>query len=564
MRALLRVAQLERNERPRLALSVLLSAAAVAAACGLLATSGYLISRAAQRPAILSLGVAIVCVRAFALARATLRYGDRLVSHDLAFRVLARLRLRFFTRLVPLVPGAVGRRGDLLSGFVADVDSLQDVYLRGLAPPLVALLTVVGAGVAAWLILPAAGPVIAIALLLAATIVPTVAASLANAAARRQAPARAALTAELVESIDGATELALAGRAPERAAQLRAHGRALAALARRDSWAASTATVLGSLLSGVAVVAVLLVAVPAVHRGALAGVLLAAIVFLALAAFEGVAPLPAAAQRLRGCAAAAERLEDLCAQEPAVADPPAPVALADARVLSVEGVRFRYEEGTRLLLHDVSFTLPAGERLAVVGTSGTGKTTLGHLLARFLDPQAGRIALDGVDLRLLAQDDVRRLVLLAGQPAHVFSTSLRENLLIADRGAGEERLWDALRRVRLEDWARALPQGLDTFLGQNGETCSGGERQRIALARALLAPARFVILDEPTAHLDEDTAEEVLDELLAAFAGRGVLLITHSQRAAARCERVLELREGTMRGVTGSATPPPTRPTIGL
>ena len=243
------------------------------------------------------------------------------------------MRARFYRRLAPLVPGDVGgpRGGDLLSRFVGDVDALQDLYLRALAPPVVAALTICAASLTAWVILPAAGPVVFVCLLLAATVVPALAALLASASGRRQAPARAALTAELVETIEGAAELAVAGRARERIARLRAADGRLAALARRDGMAAGAATALGSAAAGGSVVAVLLVAIPAVHSGALAGVLVAALALLVLAAFEGLAPLPLAARRLRACAEAASRLEELCAREPSVRDPARPRALPGRR-----------------------------------------------------------------------------------------------------------------------------------------------------------------------------------------------------------------------------------------
>ncbi len=596
--SLLAAARAGGAERRRLGLAIALGFGAVVASGGLLITSGYLISRAAQRPEIFVLSVAIVGVRAFAIARALLRYGERLASHDAALRLLGRVRASFYGRLAPLVPGdledrsqaygareRVGSRGgDLLSRFVGDVDALQDLYLRALAPPVVAALAICAATLTAWLILPAAGPVVFVCLLLAAIVVPALAAGLASASGRRQAPARAALTAELVETIEGAAELAVAGRAQERIARLRAADRRLAALARRDGIAAGVATALGSAAAGGSVVAVLLVAVPATHRGALAGVLVAALALLMLAAFEGLAPLPLAARRLRACAEAARRLEELCEREPSVRDPARPRALpgggervggepvagsavvggepvvdSDACDLVVDDVSVRYAPAEPWALEHVSLRLAPGRCIALIGPSGAGKTTLAQLLVRFRDPDVGSVRIGGVDLRELAQDDVRRAVTLAAQDAYLFNTTLRENVLLARRTATEGELWAALAAAGAAEWVRTLPDGLDTPVGEDGGALSGGQGQRIALARALLSDARFLVLDEPTAHLDADTARAVMCDIAAGAGERGVLVITHSDIGLDLFDEVLELAGAGLRSAVGHGSPTPTR-----
>jgi len=544
--SLLAAARTGSSERRRLALAVVSGFGAIACAGGLLLTSGYLISRAAQRPDILALTVAIVAVRGFAIARSVLRYGERLASHDAALRLLGRVRSRFYSRLAPLVPGEIGgpRSGDLLARFVGDVDTLQDLYLRALAPPVVAALVTVAASLTAWLILPAAAPVVFACLLVASIAVPGLAAALASSCGRRQAPARAALSAELVETIEGAAELAVAGRGPERVARLRTADARLAALARRDALAAGAATALGSLASGLTVIALMAVAIPAVHSGALGGVLLASLAFLALAAFEGLAPLPLAARRLRACAQAALRLDELCEREPAVADPAVPVTAPGGGDLVLDEVRVRYGPAEPWVLDGASLRLERGRAVALLGPSGAGKTTLAHLLVRFRDADCGAVTLGGVDVREMAQEDLRRAVVFDAQDAHLFNTTVRENLLIGRREAGEGELWQALESAGAAGWVRTLPDGLETFVGEDGGVLSGGQRQRIALARALLADSRFLILDEPTAHLDADTARAVMAELAACAGDRGVLVITHSDLGLEDFDEVLELRGG--------------------
>jgi thiol reductant ABC exporter CydC subunit len=544
--SLIAAARAGTSERRRLTLAIALGFGAIACAGGLLLTSGYLISRAAQRPDILTLSVAIVAVRAFAIARSVLRYGERLASHDAALRLLGRVRAGFYRRLAPLVPGEIGgpRSGDLLSRFVGDVVTLQDLYLRALAPPVVAALTIAAAALSAWLILPSAAPVVFACLAVASLAVPGLAAALAASCGRRQAPARAALSAELVETIEGAAELALAGRAAERVATLGEADARLAALARRDALAAGAATALGSLAGGLTVIALMAVAIPAVHSGSLAGVLLASLAFLALAAFEGIAPLPLAARRLRACAEAARRLDELCEREPAVADPTQPRPLPPAGDLVLDGVRARYAPTEPWVLDGASLRLAPGRRVALLGPSGAGKTTLAHLLVRFRDADEGAVTIGGTDVRALTQEDLRRAVVFAAQDAHLFNTTLRANILIAVPDGDDAAIWRALEGAGAAGWVRTLPDGLDTLVGEDGGVLSGGQRQRIALARALAADARFLILDEPTAHLDSDTARRVMADLAAGAGDRGVLVITHSEIGLDTFDEVLELRGG--------------------
>jgi len=548
MRALIALTRPIRGERWRLSLSVVLATGAMAAAIALLATSGYLISRAAQQPQILSLMMAIVGVRALGLIRAVLRYCERLTSHDLALRQLARLRSRFYERLSPLVPGQLGDhgRGDLLARFVGDVDTLQDAHLRVVIPALVAALVILGAAFAGWLILPAAGVAILCGLGATAAVSTWASAMVASTAARRQAGARSRLTGELVEAIDGAAELAVAGRAADHVARLAATDAQLARLGRSDAVSAALASGLGSVLTGAGLVAVLVVAIPSVRSGSLSGVLLAAVAFLFLASGESVQPLPAAARRLRACTAAARRLEGVCDAEPAIVDPLAPLTPPGNGELAVENVELRYGPDEDAVLQRACLRLGPGERVALVGPSGAGKTTLAELLVRFHDPDAGRVTLDGVDVRELAQDDLRRAVLLCGQDAHLFNTSIRENLLIARRDAHDAELWDVLRAVELDDWADSLPAGLDTVVGQEGELVSGGQRQRLALARALLADCRFLILDEPTAHLDERLARKVTGNVLERAGCRGLLVITHATGELDGFDRVLRIAHGAL------------------
>ena len=546
-RPLVRIAGLARPQWPRLAAGALLGALAVLAGVGLLATSGYLISRAALQPPVLALGVTIVGVRFFGISRAVLRYLERLVSHDAALRAQSTLRVQLFARLEPLVPAGLPgiRAGDLLSRFVGDVDELQELWLRVAGPAAVALVAGVAAAVAAGLFLPAAGLALAVVLAVAGLGVPWLAERSAAEAAGRESSARAGLATELVDALAAAPELLAFGAEDEAAARVAACDDGLTALRRRSAMTLAGGEGVMVALSGIAAVAVLAAAVPAVHRGALEGVMLGMLALLALGAFEAVRPLPAAATQRPATAAAAARVLDLTDRTAPVADPAQPLEPVGRGRVELRGVRVSYDDEAPVL-DGIDLVLEPGQVTALTGPSGAGKTTLARLLVRFLDPQSGRVLLDGVDVRDHAQADVRQVVGLAGD--HIFPTSVRENLLIARPGAADAELEDALRRAHAWEWVAQRPGGLDAPVGEDGGLLSGGQRQRLALARALLADVRLLVLDEPAAHLDERAAGELVPELLrsARAAGVGVLLITHGRAGLAEADHVVRLEAGRL------------------
>jgi ATP-binding cassette, subfamily C, bacterial CydC len=531
--------------RASLALVVALGALTVAFGVGLMAMAGYLISRAAERPAILSLMVAIVAVRFFGLGRPVIRYLERLGSHDLALRVLGPARMHFYERIEPLAPAQLDcyRSGDLLSRAVADVDALQNVYLRGIVPPLVALLAgAVSVGVAA-AFLPAAGIVLAVGLPAAGILVPFVSGLLASRPRARQAAARGELSAELVELMGAGAEIVAFGSAPRALADVGRADHALVALGRRDAVAGGVGDGLGLVLTGMTVTGVLAVAASAASDGRLDYVLIAMLALLALASFDAVTPLSAAVRELSAGLAAGRRILELTDEAPAVRSPSAPApAPRWPFAIELDRVRVRYPRQHCPALDGVSLRLDPGERVALLGPSGAGKTTVVNLLLRFLDPEEGRVFVAGRDLRDYAPEDVRRAIAVAGQESHLFSTSIRDNVLLGRPGAGPHELERALRRARMWEWIEALPDGLDTRVGERGRELSGGQRQRIVVARALLADAPVLVLDEPTAHLDPNTASELVRDVFEAVPGRSVLLITHRSEGLDLVDRVVTLR----------------------
>ncbi|MFH8465029.1 thiol reductant ABC exporter subunit CydD [Streptomyces sp. NPDC017991] len=544
---LARVRAMAGPRRGRLALALLLGSLALGSAVGLMATSGWLISRASQQPPVLYLMVAVTATRAFGIGRAVFRYAERLVSHEAVLRMLADTRVAVYRRLERLAPAGLRttRRGDLLSRLVSDVDALQDYWLRWLLPAAAAAVVSAGSvGFTAWL-LPEAGAVLAVGLLAAGVGVPLVTGAVARRAERRLAPARGALATRVADLLTGTAELTVAGALPARTAEAR---RADAELTRITSRAA-TATALGdgltALISGLTVTAAALVGAQAVVDGRLSGVATAVAVLTPLAAFEAVLGLPLAAQYRQRVRRSAERVyEVLDAPEP-VREPERPVeAPGSPFPVVVKGLAARYEGQERDAVTGVDLVLEQGRRTAVVGPSGSGKTTLAQVLLRFLDPRGGTYTLGGVDAYGMDGDDVRRLVGLCAQDAHLFDSSVRENLLLARKDATDSALRDVLGRVRLLDWADGLPDGIDTMIGEHGARLSGGQRQRLALARALLADFPVLVLDEPAEHLDLATADALTADLLAATEGRTTLMITHRLAGLEAVDEVIVMAEG--------------------
>ena len=532
--------------RTRLALAAFLGVLTILFGVGLMGTAGYLISRAAERPAILSLTAAIVGVRFFGLARPLARYFERLASHDVALRSLGRARARVYQRIEPLAPAQLEdiRRGDLLSRFVADVDSLQNLYLRGLEPLLVALIAGAASVLLAAFFLPAAAFVLAAGLLLGGLVVPATAASLSRRAVSSTAEARGALSAELVETLAGSAELAAFGLERDRLRTFRRTDERLVRIARRASLSDGTGDGLRLLVTGATIVGVLAVAVSAHAEGQLDRVLIAMLALLSLAAFEAVQPLTEAFRELGASVAAGKRILDLTDREPRVVDPAEPLpAPATPFPIVVDNVCARYGPDESPALEAFSLRLEAGRRVVLLGRSGAGKTTVVRLLLRFIDPERGRVTLAGEDLRRYRQEDVRRMVAVAGQDAHLFSTSIRDNLTLARPEASDEELERALRSARILDWVRSLPEGLDTLVGEDGRELSGGQRQRIVLARALLSDAPVLVLDEPTAHLDAPTAKRLVEDMFSAARNRTILLITHRPEGIDLADEVVVLRE---------------------
>ena len=544
---LLRLIRLARPLRGRLLLSVL--AGAVATGCGvaLLATSGFLLARASQHPGILAISAAVVAVRALSIGRGVSRYLERLTSHDVAFRVLADVRVALYRRLERLAPAGMAafRSGDLLAALVSDVDATQDLFIRGIGPPLAAGLVGAGAISACLLILRPAGGVLALGLLAAGAAVPALAVVASRRAAKATAAARGELSATVTDLLSGSGELQAFGGQDAALAAADETDRRLTAQARRLAVAMGVGTGLSTAVTGLTVWGILVLGVAAVGDGALSRVPLAVLTLTALASFEAVTIMPAAALQLGSARASAVRISAILDAPEPVAEPQAPRTLAAGPVhVRLSGVQVRYEPGGPLVLDGLDLDLPPGRRVALVGPSGAGKSTVAALLLRFVEPAGGTATLNGTDLSCYSADTVRTVIGGCPQDPHIFQGSIGDNLRLARPGASEQELAAAAASARLLPWIDSLPRGWDTPLGARGAAMSGGERQRLALARALLADPAIMILDEPTAHLDPDARAALTGDLLALTEGRATLLITHELDGLDQVDEIIVLQHG--------------------
>jgi thiol reductant ABC exporter CydC subunit len=529
-----------------MALSVSLGLATIASGIGLLATSAFIIAKAALHPSIADLQVAIVGVRFFGIARGVSRYLERYVSHHVTFRLLARLRVWFYRSLEPLAPARLMdyKSGDLLSRSVADIETLEHFYVRVIAPPLVAAL--VGVLMAAWLASYDLWLAVTLLACLAAAGlgVPLLAHRLSRGLGRRAVAVRAELHAALVDGVQGAADLLAFGQEEHYQARVRGLSQELIELQARNARIGGLHAALTGLSMNLTTLAMLLVAIPLVSGGRLDGVYLALLVLAAVAGFEAIAPLPLAVQYLENCLEAGSRLFEIVDAQPAVHDPPSPAPPPGDHGLLVENLSFRYRPDEPLALDRVSLSLPPGGCLAVVGPSGAGKSTLVALLLRFWEYETGRIVLGGRGLRDYRPEDLHRMMGVVAQNTHLFNASLRQNLLVARPDAAQSDLAQAVRQAQLEDFVQSLPDGYDTWLGEGGLRLSGGERQRVAIARALLKDAPLLILDEATANLDPLTEREIMEAIRRLTAGRGTLIVTHRLVGLEMADEILVLQGG--------------------
>jgi len=530
-----------------LALGLLAAAAGVA----LLAGSGALIDRAALRPGLGAIAGLLAAVEVVAVLRAPLRYAEQLSTHDAAFRALAGWRAWLFDRLEPLAPGGLWgwRSGDVANRAIEDVDSLQDLYLRGLTPLVVALGVSALAVVIVSLLLPAAGLVLGASLLLALIGAPLLA--LAGRQRVDERSGRADLSADVVDLVQGAHELLAFGRVDAALERIDAEGRALEGQAKRRALASAAASALTLACLGGAVVGTLAFAVAAVRRHQLEGIMLAVLPLTALGAFEPVRGAAAAALGLADSLSSGRRLLAIADREAPVVDAPAAELVAvpgGYRAVALERASLRYRPELPRALDEVSLTIEPGGRVAIVGQSGSGKSSIVSALLRFWPFESGTVSIGRVPVDRLAQREVRAVFGLLDQAADLFAGSIRHNVTLGRPDAGDDAIADALAQAQLSGWVASLPNGLATEVGEHGGLLSGGQRQRVALARALLFGAPVLLLDEPTVGLERPLADQLIADVLAASGERSVLLVAHDTDGLEGFGEIMVIEEGRIVG----------------
>ena len=549
----------------RFAASVAIGSLGLGSALGLSTVAAWMIARASQVPDVVALGVAPVAVRLFGISRSVLRYCERLLSHDTALRGMSALRAHLYERLATSrADTVVGlRRGDVLARVGADVDAVGDLVVRSYLPMAVAACVGSATSIGMALIHPASGLILAACLLLAGAVGPLVTARAARASELARQGHATDLSAIVLTALEGGDELSVSGRLPRLMDELAGLEARLSSARDRGARPAAMAAAVDTAAMGLAVVGALLVGGQAVITGDLAPVWLAVIVLVPLAAFEVTSALGPATVQLVTSAGAAARIVELTdradqadraeAPRAAAAPDPEPLpALSDGGPrLRARGLAVGWPDGP-VVAKGIDLDLAPGDRLAVTGPSGVGKTTLLATLAGLLEPKGGELTLDGTAPWAAQRSDVARRITLTAEDAHVFATTVLENLRVANGTLSSQDARALLRRAGLGDWLTGLPQGLDTLLSSDATTLSGGERRRLLLARALAAPAPLMLLDEPGEHLEAATADRLVADLLQAGNGaedaeeaeetaRGVLLVTHRLSALESADEVLVL-----------------------
>ncbi len=518
-----------------MALGTGLGLLALVCAVGLLALSGWFISASAYAGLTAATAVLFnffhpsIGVRFFAIGRTLARYGERIVTHDVTFRILQSLRCWFYVHLEPLAPARLMklRSGDVLNRIVADIDALDNLYLRVLSPSVVALLLSLLVVCFLWIFDPLIAFCVASLLTIAGFGIPAVALRLGDPNGRKIIRHSSDLRIHIVDALQGLPELLIFGAYRQQIDTVKRSSLALIRCQLRMSHIRGFSSALITLFSGLAVIAALYLAVLAVNRQTLNGPYLALVMLTVMASFEALASLPLAYQFLGQTREAARRLLEIVEAEPPVRFPERSVQLKGPFSITFDKVNFRYHADAPLVLRDVDFHIPAGRRVAVIGETGSGKSTLIHLLARFWNPEDGQIRLGKNAIDSFCESDLRCLISTVSQQPHLFHATIKDNLLLACSGASDDELLTALETVELLEFVKNLPEGLNTWLGEAGHRLSGGQARRLAVARAVLHDAPVWVLDEPTEGLDAITANRMMQALKQHTSGRTLLMITH-------------------------------------
>lgn len=510
-------------------ISTMTGLATVAAGVGLLGTSAYLIASAAFHPSIAELSVAVVGVRFFGISRGVFRYLDRLVSHHVNFRLLSILRIWFYNCLKLLAPARLihYQRGDLLSRAIGDIDALDQFYVRAVSPVISAIFATVGFSllVGSWNV--RLGWILAAGLSVTSFVLPALVYIFSRGPAKQLVDQRAILSQTMLDTLRGAAEIIVFQQQEEELTQINRvslqTNRAQVGLAHSQGLSNG----MNAVLTQGTVAIMLLVGIPLVRTGELDGIMLAVIVLITMASFEISIPIAQAAQFWESSLQAARRLFEMADQQPAIIEPVIPVSVPEKPNILIRNLSFQYHGNLPLAADHLNIDLPYGRKIALVGENGSGKTTILNLLMRFWDCQPGEILIDGIPVQEFSPKELRQRIGYVSPGGAIFQTTLRQNLLLANPGALDADLLRVLDSVQLGEWVQTLPDGLDTWLGASGLTISGGQLQRIQLARGLLMDAPIYLLDEPTTHLDVETETRLISLFRSIFQNRSLVWVTH-------------------------------------
>jgi ATP-binding cassette, subfamily C, bacterial CydC len=530
----------------RIVLSILLGVATISSAIGLLGTSAYLISQAALHPSIAVLQVAIVGVRFFGISRGVFRYLERLVSHSVNFRILASLRSWFFEALEPLAPARLleFQSGDLLNRSVSDIDELENFYIRVIAPPSVAVIVLIGVGILMGHYHIQLAGILVGSLVFLGAILPVIIQRLSRQPEKLRIDTQAKMNTTLVEGIQGMSDLIVFCQREAYEKDFNVLNLGLRRAQLGSGWIKGLSNALNSMVSNFAVWAILFLAVPMVSTGGLYGVDLAVISLITLASFEAVASLGVTAQYLESSLHAARRLFAVVDTQPVISAPQVPLRIPADMTLNIQNLSFQYSKLLPYALRNIDLYLGSGKRIAIVGPNGAGKSTLIHLLMRYWEYGSGIIEVGGNDIKDYHPRELRTKFGVISQSTHIFSGTIRSNLLLAFPDASERELWKVLRQVFLEEYVNKLPEGIDTWVGEEGQKMSGGERQRLVVARALLKKAPIMLVDEATSHLDPMAEEKILRTILDVTTAFSTIWITHRLKFMDKMDEIVVLREG--------------------
>jgi ATP-binding cassette subfamily C protein CydC len=550
LKVLARLLGLMRPYARWMALGAALALATTLANVALMAVAGWFIAAMAIAGAagvLIDYFTPAALIRLFAILRTGGRYLERLATHEATFRLLAELRVWLYRRLEPLAPARLEahRGADLLERLQADVETLQNAYLGLLVPAVVAL-----AGAACVTLVLAlysrAIALLALALLLAAGVaLPLLLRRAGERPGARLVHTRAALRSALLDGLQGMADLQVYGAAERQASEIGRLTARLCAEQRRLARLSGIAEGAVALCASLAMWGAVLLGITLLGSGALRPAELPLLAFLVLASFEAVGGLPLAFQRLGETLAAARRIFELVDAAPEIAEPRAPSPRPRDAGIALRGVRLRYADDAPWALDRLDLEVAAGGRVALLGPSGAGKTSVVQLLLRLREYQAGEVRLGGHDLRSYRGEELRRLIAVVSQDTYLFNATIRENLLIAAPQADAQALERAARAAQIHDFVAALPEGYDSQVGEAGVRLSAGQARRVAVARALLRDAPILLLDEPTENLDAATERALLADLERLMTGRSVLLITHKLGGMLeRADEVLLLERG--------------------